>query len=393
MKTLLIAFMLVWTALASGQTISGGLPNNATRLTNPAFYAYSNTNIIYWFPTATTNYSGINEIGGAQLYNSSNTFAPLIMSFVCSNAPAIEFESCNATYGVGQVEVSDGMTNYFSPVTAAAPGGTNDWYFYPNSNPTLYLVTMPYTTNWQVTIWLACGPPGSGLIAGINLPTNSVFLPTNTFTPQRRVVVYGDSYAQGYEPDNQSHWLYGFAQDLVQMGSNVKIMESGVGGQGYTNVYDGGNYQTRLTNDLFNVAPQFVIVTGSINDNGFTTNQVYQAANLLYGTIVSNLPSANIAVVGTWYKDSTPNSSMIANDQMQQAAAAAWGLHYVSPVQQLWGQGGTSVDSVHPSVSTYLTYAQDISTNMYAWYGTNWITNTTPPPPPPSTEPMAIRWK
>ena len=377
----LFLIILMCALSATAQTVTQGSPGGASTLTSPTFYAYSNTNFIYWFPTFTTN-PGVAEIGGKQLV-SSNTFQPLEVSFAVSNNSAIEWASQNQAYGTYQVSCFDGWTNYFSSVS---PHG----YLYPNSQVTLYRVDMPYATNWLVTIFLGMDDGYSGLFEGVNLPSGSTFIWTNSFAYQRKVVVYGDSYAKGYDPTDGTEWLSGFAQDLNQFGSNVKVMSSGVGGQGYTNVYDGGNYQTRLTNDLFNISPWMVIVTGSINDNGYTTNQVYQAANLLYGTIVTNLPSANIVVIGTWYKDASPNSSMIANDQMQQAAAAVWGLHYVSPVQQLWGQGGTGNDGVHPTATTYLTYATKISTNLYAWYGANWNTNVQPIVPHSQ---MAVRWK
>jgi len=393
-NTLAIFLLCCFSAFADTPSVTPGNPGDPTTLNT--FYAYTDSHLIYWFPTITTNCVGLNEIGGGQL-DSVNTFSPLQVSFAVSNTSSVDWESVHQAYGTYLVSATDGRTNYFGArsVQGSYPNG-----LYPRSSPTFYLVTLPYVTNWFITIRLAMDDGFSGLMAGIDLPTGASLMATNTFPAQRKLVVFGDSYAKGYDPQSgQSYpndgaqFLSGFAMDLEQLGSNIKVFPAGVGGQGYvTTNGTPSTYQGRTTNDVANIAPLFVLVTGSINDEGVSTNTLYNAALLLYGTIKSNLPSANIAVIGTWYKDASPSASMIANDQMQQAAAAFWSLNYVSPVQQAWGQGGVGSDGVHPTAAQYMNYANRISTNMTSWYGTNWIFNYTPPAPPPSGR-MAIRWK
>lgn len=350
--------------------VSDGGPGNPSRLPNPVFYSYSNPIFKYWFPV-TTNGS---EIGGGAL-DATNTFAPLQVSFQITGASNFEWESMNSAYGGYQVQANDGLTNYYSTVSPYAA-------LYPADTPSLYLVTLPYQTNWNITLLLAEDDGYYGQMYGVNAPAGST-LRVNTFAHQRILVVLGDSYVKGYVPDEldpdgglyQDQWLNGFAWDLQRYGDNVKVYPAGVGGQGYARADNSPPYYVdRVTNDVLNIGapPDFLLVTGSINDNTESSNSVYQAATNLYATLISNLPSTKIAVIGNWYVGPSIYATDIAQDEALQAAAQQYGLPYASPVQGAWGPGGVGSDSVHPTVEVYSNYAADIETNLAAWWGTNW---------------------
>ena len=226
------------------------------------------------------------------------------------------------------MQACDGLTNYFSAVSPYEG-------LYPNNLPTFYLVTLPYATNWNITIFLAEDDGYAGQMYGVNAPTGSP-LTTNTFGPQRTIVVLGDSYTKGFVPyetnsagqQYQSQWLNGFAWNLQRYGDRIKVYPAGVGGQGYAYAYNVPPYYVgRVTNDVFNIGapPDFVLVTGSINDNGQSSNTIYQAATNLYSTLVSGLPNTKLAVIGNWYKGPAISSGDIAQDGALQTAAQQYG--------------------------------------------------------------------
>ncbi len=354
-------------AQLSVSDLGAGMPSS---FASPKSYYWTNPAFHYWFPTTNAFvgniYLGTNEIGGGML-DSTNTFAPLQFSFMVSNSASFEVKTLNQDYGAIQVRVTDGQTNYFSTVS---------WgQLYPNSSPSFYLVKMPYLTNWNVTVAMTLGGGVPANVWGLNVPSTAAVY-SNTLPRQRIVVVLGDSYAKGYIASSGSQFLQGFAWDLWSMAPNILIYPAGIGGQGYVNAFNyPPYYQSRLTNDVFNLNPDYVLVTGTINDNGYTTNSIYAAAVQLYQTISSQLPNAKFGVIGTWYLgqgDTAPVASEISRDQAQQAAANLVGLPYASPVQGLWGAGGVGSDSVHPTAARYQTFAHDINTNMIYWWGTNW---------------------
>ena len=353
-------------------TVSDGGAGKPSSLMTPKRYYWTNPVFHYWFPTTNAFisdiYNGTNEVGGGML-DSTNTFAPLQLSFMVSNTASFEVKSLNQDYGTLQVRASDGLTNCFSTV--------NWGKLYPNSSPTFYLVTMPYATNWNVTLAMTLGGKFPAYFWGVNVPTNAAVC-NNTLPRQRIVVVLGDSYAKGFIASSGSQFLQGFAWDLWPMAPNILIYPAGISGQGYVNPNNQPpNFQARLTNDVINLNPDYVLVTGTINDNGYT-NVLLGAALQLYQTLTNQLPNAKTAVIGNWYRganapaESGPTSDDIIRDNILQAAANQCGLPYASPVQGLWGAGGVGTDSIHPTMARYLTYAYDINTNMINWWGTNW---------------------
>lgn len=360
------------TVLGNLPTVVPGTPGSGSVLPNPKYYNPGNPAFKYWFPTQSNVVSGLIEIGAAGL-DSTNTYAPLQVSFMASNCVDLEWEALDWGYGSYQIEASDGLTNYIS-FPSMEEG------LYPNSSPTLYKINLPYQTNWNVTIIQGMDDGSFANFAGINLPSGGGLYPPS-LPHQKTLVVLGDSYAKGYVPyetnsTGQSYpadWLDGFAMDLRYYASNVRIYPAGVGGQGYVLPYNVPPiYVDRVTNDVININPDFVLVTGSINDNSESSNSVYQAATNLYATLVASLPNTKIGVIGNWYKGPGIYAADIAQDQALQLAAKQYGLPYASPVQGQWGPGGVGSDSVHPTVMVYSNYAVDITTNLTAWWGTNW---------------------
>jgi hypothetical protein len=126
-----------------------------------------------------------------------------------------------------------------------------------------------------------------------------------------------------------------------------EFMDCGIGGTGY--VASGLPYTsaTRAA-PLYAVAPNYVVIGGSLNDNPSAVS-VQAAAAGLYAAIGTNLPSAKIFVVGPQPAPSGYQTSptLLANrDAVKAAALAAPNvLGFIDPIQREWFTGTGSVTS------------------------------------------------
>jgi len=108
-----------------------------------------------------------------------------------------------------------------------------------------------------------------------------------------KIVFVGDSKVNGANSVNpQDTWPY----DYAKTHPNVDVWEDAVGGTGLVNPGSYTNYQGRIFSDFTNNFSAY-IVSGSVNDGGYPSNQIYSAAFLLFQTIKSNAPCAFIGCV------------------------------------------------------------------------------------------------
>ena len=107
-------------------------------------------------------------------------------------------------------------------------------------------------------------------------------------------------------------------------------------------------HATRTT-PLYAVAPDYVIVGGSINDNAQSPAAVGAAATALYGGIATNLPSAKIIVMGPQPVDSgySTSSTLLANRDAVRTAALAAGnvLGFIDPIAGKWFSGSGNIST------------------------------------------------
>ena len=176
-----------------------------------------------------------------------------------------------------------------------------------------------------------------------------------------RVKVYalGDSW---FDNVFDAQWPYTIpAQVGMTLAWNTFL--GGVPGTGYVNgSLPMGN--TARTSRLYAANPDYVVVFGSINDNGAAGIQA--AASALYAGIATNLPNAKIIVVGPEPVPANPSTNLFTNrDAVKAAALAAPNvLAFVDPIADTWlaGTGNISAptgdgnrdyyvgqDAVHPT--------------------------------------------
>ena len=146
--------------------------------------------------------------------------------------------------------------------------------------------------------------------------------PVTTGSP--RVVVLGDSYAQGYGLDDpRSSWPTTFGE-----AAGAEVYVNALSGTGLTgSTYcPGGAIPTRA-GDVAELVPDEVIVQTGLNDLGASADDLSAAL----GAVVTEVkPAPVVAVVGPALAPQRDPDAVRATDEALRAAAGDAGLTYVS---------------------------------------------------------------
>jgi lysophospholipase L1-like esterase len=226
--------------------------------------------------------------------------------------------------------------------------------------------------------------PFGGLAIG---PQDQLYRPRAPLGP--RCIVLGDSYTEG---------LLCYAQRLAGL-LGWEVWSSGVGGTGYINPGPTGRvkFRDRVESDVIAHYPDLVIVAGGLNDGGYPSSELYSEALALYDTILTNLPSAKLVVVGPWWPSGIAADYILAARDTLEEAASERNLDFIDPivatnVQQInvgWitgagnvanpaGDGNAdqyiSADGVHPTDLGH----QYLAVKMAERLGNITLTNSTP---------------
>lgn len=147
-------------------------------------------------------------------------------------------------------------------------------------------------------------------------------------------VFLGDSVTNG-SGANSGATFYGAA-----MGARLgwTVTPKGVSSCGY--IHGGANnYASRVAADVIALAPDVVVVQGSVNDSDSSGAAIQAAATALYATIRAGLPNALIYVVGLWLWATDSTAAYIAGTAAMAAACATAGIKYIDPYTLGWVTG------------------------------------------------------
>jgi lysophospholipase L1-like esterase len=140
----------------------------------------------------------------------------------------------------------------------------------------------------------------------------------------------GDSWVQGYGSNGSTHadapaGLGAYCSELLGSTSYV----GGQSGTGYTNNAGGGagqtTYPNRVVPSVVPIAPDRVIVIGSVNDLGASPSAIQAAATATFSALATNLPNTDVFVFGIQYVPANVGNATYnaADDAIAAAAAAA----------------------------------------------------------------------
>ena len=148
-----------------------------------------------------------------------------------------------------------------------------------------------------------------------------------------RVLIFGDS------------WTYGSAASLPALGYAYVLGDrlgwtttvDGVRGSGYLKPgMDGGSYGERIAALDPALAPDLVIVEGSINDRRLPTEGYAAAVSAAWDALAATYPEASVVIMGPAPQVLPLEASTARIDTELARLAAARGWWYVSPVADEW---------------------------------------------------------
>lgn len=158
--------------------------------------------------------------------------------------------------------------------------------------------------------------------------------PTPLVLPEHpRVLVFGDSWTYG---SAASEPTLGYAYVLAELLDGETIVD-GVRGSGYLKPgLDGPAFGERIAALDPALAPDLVIVQGSINDRAQGADGYRDAVTAAWDALTSKYPEAAIVVLGPAPHELPVGAGTARIDQDLAALTGARGWWYISPVQDEW---------------------------------------------------------
>lgn len=132
-------------------------------------------------------------------------------------------------------------------------------------------------------------------IANLKIPKN--------FFANKKYLLIGDSYAEGYTPDgNVTSWQEYFI-NLTGLSNTIRKYQ---GGAGFVNISNNKNFETLLEEVTSDDNITDIVVLGGYNDTSYNNQQIYNAIKSFQLKANEKFPNANIYIgeVG-WSTDSS----------------------------------------------------------------------------------------
>jgi hypothetical protein len=225
--------------------------------------------------------------------------------------------------------------------------------------------------------WAADAPP-------VAAPEDAVVAPAPLLLPEQpRVLVFGDSWVYGSAATEPTK---GFAYLLRDVAGWDTVVD-GVRGSGYLkDGIDGPSYGVRISALDPALAPDLVILEGSINDRRLHPAGYAEAVTAAWDTLVAIYPSAQIVVLGPAPQvlPIEPATARIDRDLATFAAERGW--WYVSPIAEGWITESNYLDVIdtsefgrdHPSTPGHAYLAERVAEAITALRGESAIVADAP---------------
>lgn len=180
-----------------------------------------------------------------------------------------------------------------------------------------------------------------------------------------RVLVFGDSWTYGSAATPPTD---GYAYVLAGLIGGETVVD-GVRGSGYLKPgIDGPDYGDRIAALDAGLAPDLVIVQGSINDREQGATGYRDAVGAAWDAIVTRYPDAAIVVLGPAPHELPVAAGTARIDRDLADLAAARGWWYISPVQENWITDANYLDVIdvgignrHPSTAGHRYLAEKVA--------------------------------
>ncbi|MGP6171419.1 SGNH/GDSL hydrolase family protein [Microbacterium sp. A196] len=190
--------------------------------------------------------------------------------------------------------------------------------------------------------------------------------PTPIVLPEHpQVLVFGDSWTYGAAASDPT---LGYAYVLADL-LNGQTVVDGVRGSGYLKPgIDGPDFGERIAALDPSLAPDLVIIQGSINDRREGAAGYREAVNAAWDALTATYPDASIVVFGPAPHELPVGAGTARIDEDLAALAGARGWWYVSPIQQSWITALNYLDVIdvdlgnrHPSTEGHRYLAEKVA--------------------------------
>lgn len=215
--------------------------------------------------------------------------------------------------------------------------------------------------------WSAHEPAAPASVAGDSGPVAATVAPAPLSLPDdARVLVFGDSWVYGSAAATPS---LGFAYRLAdELG--VEAIVDGVRGSGYLKPgIDGPSYGERIAALDPALAPDLVIVEGSINDRRLHPQGYRDAVAAAWDALAARYPEADIVILGPAPQVLPVEDATRRIDDDLRALATSRGWWYVSPIAEEWITDANYLDVIdtgpvgrdHPSTEGHAYLAARVA--------------------------------
>jgi hypothetical protein len=170
-----------------------------------------------------------------------------------------------------------------------------------------------------------------------------------------KCVAICDSYGSNWDGTDASIWAWN--NYIYRAGRYLgwNVYPSHVGGSGFQSTNGGSvvKFADRLTSDVVNLAPDIVVVAGSVNDQGLNMATTQANVNSYFSSLRAALPNAAIYALGGICPNNAYLSNMTTISGYVSTAAAANSATFIDSVGWIAGTGTVASPNLSGNADLY----------------------------------------
>lgn len=171
-----------------------------------------------------------------------------------------------------------------------------------------------------------------------------------TYFENRKYILIGDSYADGYTPDgNVTSW----EQYFVNLTGLTNTIQKHLGGTGFVNLVQNKNFQSLLEEVPDDNTVTDIVVLGGYNDINYTKQQIYNSISSFVAKANEKFPNANVHIgfIG-WCRDSSVIYPLSIACQHYRECSGYYNASYLNNIEYSLHNyfDDFSSDGIHPNL-------------------------------------------